>query len=175
MKNYFWKYLIYLLTFLALQFLIFNNMVIKVGNWYFVPYVYILFFLLLPIETDRYTMLGLAVLIGLTMDFLEGSLALHTAALIAVAYFRGVILQSVAPQLGYNQGMLLSYLNYGMGWFIKYASVFTIAHHFIYFLLNNFSLLNIINIVLQTIINSFLTVIFLIVLHYFFKNRPINV
>ncbi len=175
MKNYFWKYLAYLIAFLLLQFVVFNNIVIRIHEWYFVPYAYLLFFLLLPQETSNYAMLGIAFGIGLLMDFLEGSLALHTAALLAAAFLRPLILRAVAPQLGYNQGMLLSYLNYGMGWFVKYAAVFTFIHHFIYFLLNNFSLLNIIEITLQTIINTIITTLALVILHYFFKNRPINI
>ena len=175
MKNYFWKYFAFLVIFLLLQFTVFNNIILRIGNWYFVPYIYLLFFLLLPLETSNYTLLGLAFAVGLSIDFIEGSLALHTAGLVTAVYLRRIILQGVAPQLGYNQGMLPSYLNYGMGWFIKYALIFTFVHHFVYFLFNNFSLLNIIDIVLQTVINTTLTTVFLVIMHYFFKNRPINV
>ncbi len=175
MKNYFWKYFIYLTVFLLLQYFVFDNIIIRIGSWYFVPYAYLLFFMLLPQETDNYTLLGLALLVGLIMDFIDGSLALQTASLLLVVYMRRAILQWVAPQLGYNQGMLPSYINYGMGWFLKYALIFTFIHHFFYYLLNNFSLVGILSIMGQTIINTLLTVTFIVILHYFFKNRPLNV
>ena len=162
----------YLISLILLQFFVLNNITIRIGTWFFVPYGYLLFFLLLPRETNIYVLLGLSFFVGIIIDFFDNSLLIHTAAILFAVYFRNLILQTTVPQLGYFQNLTLSYLNYGLTWFIKYSFIFTLTHHFIYFLLNNFSLF-FLTIFFQTFINAIITTVFLVILHYFLKNRPI--
>ena len=60
------------------------------------PMVYILLLIFLPIETSQWKMLGAGVILGLTMDFMMGTVGLNLLATLPVAYFRRFILFSLA-------------------------------------------------------------------------------
>ncbi len=60
------------------------------------PMVYILLLISLPIETSQWKMLGAGVILGLTMDFMMGTVGLNLLATLPVAYFRRFILFSLA-------------------------------------------------------------------------------
>ncbi len=174
MRLYLWKYFVIFLIITLLQTLFFNNLILRIGHWFFIPNVYLLLFLLLPYETKSFTLLTSAFVVGLIMDLIDGTLALHTASSVMAVFLRPVILTMVSPQLGYNQGIPLSYQNYGWTWFIKYTIVFVFVHHITYFILNNFNLAHLPAIIIQSIINTIYTTIFVVIIHYFIKNRPLN-
>ena len=50
------------------------------------PMVYILLLIFLPIETSQWKMLGAGVILGLTMDFMMGTVGLNLLATLPVAY-----------------------------------------------------------------------------------------
>jgi len=52
------------------------------------PYIYILFILLLPANTNRSLLLIIAFFTGLTVDFFAHTLGLHAAASVFIAYLR---------------------------------------------------------------------------------------
>ena len=60
------------------------------------PMVYILLLVFLPIETSQWKMLGAGVILGLTMDFMMGTVGLNLLATLPIAYFRRFILFSLA-------------------------------------------------------------------------------
>ncbi len=174
MRSYFWKYFTIFLILALLQILFFNNLILRIGHWFFVPEVYILLFLLLPYDTKNFSLLTTGFVVGLIIDLIDGSLALHTASSVMAIFLRPLILTMVSPQLGYTQGIPLSYQNYGWIWFIKYSTVFVFIHHLTYYLLNNFNLAHLPVILLQSVINTIYTMIFIVITHYFIKNRPLN-
>ncbi len=172
MKNYFIKYSIVFLLLIFLQLFLFNQVIVKIGNWFFVPYVYILALLLLPFDVkDEYLILS-AFFIGLVIDIFSGTVALNAAASVIAAYMRKYILAWISPRMGYMQGTLPSYLFYGYGWFIKYALFFTFIHHLWFYLLDVFSFRLIGIVLVKALINTLISVIFILLLHFLFKNRP---
>ncbi len=173
MNNVVLKYFVNALILILLQVLVFNQIVLHVGSIALVPYIYILSVLLLPLDTPREVVVLVSFLVGLAVDFLSGSVAVHTAALVLVGFLRAPVLNSIAPRMGYNQGTYLSYLFYGWGWFLKYVLLIVLIHHFWLFLWEIFSLKAIVLILLKTVLNGLYSTIFIVVLHLIFKNRPV--
>ena len=81
----------------ALQVLILNNIQI---SGYLSPYVYILFVMLLPAKMPKAIVLGLAFIMGFTMDVFADSYGIHTSATVLLAYIRPSILSLVSIKGG---------------------------------------------------------------------------
>ncbi len=126
------KYFIYGLLLLLLQILLFNHISIGTGMIISVP---VLLLLLLPLEVNKITVLLSAFFFGLILDFFSDSLALNTAALTAVAYFRPLIFKIFEPSRGYEPGKLPSAFYLGLGKFILISLmatfIFELFYHFV--------------------------------------------
>ena len=172
MNRTFVKYFVNALIFILLQVLVFNQINVKIGDFFITPFVYILFIMLLPMDTKTDVVLWSAFFMGLVIDFLSGTVALHTASLVLVAYLRAPILNMIAPRMGYAQGNLPSYLFYGWGWFFKYAVLMALIHDFWYYFLDTFTFRALGLVIIKVIFNVIISVIFIFLMHYIFKNRP---
>ncbi len=127
---------IFRFVFLVLaQVFIFNNIQF---SGYVNPYVYVLFILLLPFETPGWLLLTLAFLLGFSVDVLSGTLGMHTAATVFMAFLRPYILQIFSPRDGYESGTYPRIHYYGFSWFLKYAAILIFAHHLVLFYLEIF-------------------------------------
>ena len=67
------------------QVLVMNNIQI---SGLIIPYVYILFILLMPFETPKWLLLINAFLLGLSIDFFSHTLGMHAAASVFIAWIR---------------------------------------------------------------------------------------
>jgi cell shape-determining protein MreD len=97
---------------------------------FIVPYLYFLFILWLPVSISRISLLLVAFLFGLTLDYFTGTLGLHAAPCVAIALLRPFLLKLLLAQ----ETAEASYMEPGhnsMGWapFITYAVLLTVIHH----------------------------------------------
>jgi len=98
---------------------------------FIVPYLYFLFILWLPFNINRFFLLVLSFIFGLTLDYFTGTPGLHAAPCVLIAYFRPFLLNLLIPQETTEQ----SYIEPGpksMGWapYGLYIGVLTFLHHF---------------------------------------------
>jgi hypothetical protein len=96
-----------------------------------VPYIYFLFILWLPFNINRFLLLLISFIFGLTLDYFTGTLGLHTAPCVLIAYIRPYLLNLLIPQETTEQ----SYIEPGhksMGWapYALYVGILTFVHHF---------------------------------------------
>ncbi len=163
------RYFIYSTVLLLLQVLLFNYVSLGTG---LVPFVYIMILLFFPIETHKALPLIFAFVFGLSLDFLNDTVALNTGALVFIAFIRPSILQLLSPDNGYEVGRLPSFYNMGLKWFVIYSLIMIFFHQFIYFSLEIFSLAKIHIIFFKTIVNTLYSFSFIILLHILiFKNK----
>ncbi|NJN41621.1 MAG: Rod shape-determining protein MreD [Flammeovirgaceae bacterium] len=73
----------------------------------------------------------IAFVLGFLIDIFYDSLGMHTAALVAVAFFRNTWLQLIAPQGGYDEGPTLA--ANGVQWFLVYSIPMVGLHHLLLF------------------------------------------
>ena len=146
------------------QVLVMDNVMI---NGYMIPYVYLLFILLMPFETPRWAVLLSGFFLGLSIDFFEHTLGMHTAATVLVAYLRAPILGLLAPRDGYEPETFPRISFYGFNWFVKYTLLIVFIHHLALFYLEVFRLQDFLGTLLRVLLSSALSAITIVLSQYF--------
>jgi rod shape-determining protein MreD len=146
------------------QVLVMDNVMI---NGYMIPYVYLLFILLMPFETPRWLLLLAGFGLGLTMDLFSNTLGMHTAATVLAAFVRSYMLDLLAPHDGYESESFPRIHYYGLLWFLKYTLVIVAIHHLALFYLEVFQLKEFFSTLLRVILSSFLSASSIVLSQYF--------
>lgn len=146
------------------QVLVMDNVMI---NGYMIPYVYLLFILLMPFETPRWLQLLAGFGLGLTMDLFSNTLGLHTAATVLAAFARSYMLDLLAPRDGYDPDSFPRIHYYGFLWFLKYTLVIVTIHHLALFYLEVFQLKEFFSTLFRVILSSFLSASTIVLSQYF--------
>jgi rod shape-determining protein MreD len=153
---------------LLLQLLLFNN--IRFSG-FINPYVYVLFFLLLPFDFSKTLMLLLALVMGLILDLFMGTPGVHSLTTVLIAFIRPGVLKLVAPHDGYNINDLPRVSQMGLLWFIKYAAIIVVIHHLVLFYAEVFSFSHFFFTLLKVLLSSVFTFAFIVISQFFvFRN-----
>lgn len=156
------RYLLIFLVLAAVQVLFLNQIQF---SGFINPYIYVLFILLLPVNSPKYAILLLAFLMGLTIDVFSNSLGVHAFASVFVGYFRALIIRLITnreedmsdyPGLAQN----------GFGWFLKYTTILVILHHLVLFFIEVFTFNNSLETLYRVFLSSLFS-IFVIILSQF--------
>ncbi len=119
----------------ALQVFLINNIELF---GYVTPYVYVIFILLYPINSNRELFLALCFVLGFTVDIFENSGGIHAAACLCMGYLRPLALKtSFGVSYEYNT---IKINDMPLGGRITYVAVLVLVHHFILFSLEIFDL-----------------------------------
>jgi rod shape-determining protein MreD len=146
------------------QLLVMDNVMI---NGYMIPYIYILFILLMPFETPRWIQLLSGFVLGLVMDLFTGTLGMHTAACVLAAFVRTYLLDLLAPRDGYEPETFPRIHYYGFLWFLKYTALIVVIHHMALFYLEVFQLKYFFSTLLRVILSSILSTSTIVLSQYF--------
>ncbi|TAF54338.1 MAG: rod shape-determining protein MreD [Sphingobacteriia bacterium] len=116
--------------FLALQIYVLNQ--VPPLHRFVVPYLYFLFILWLPFNLPRFPLLLIAFLYGLCLDEFTGTLGLHAAPCVLLAYLRPFLLSLLIPQESTEQSYAEPSIT-SMGWapYALYVGLLTFCHHFL--------------------------------------------
>ena len=136
-------------------------------NGYMIPYIYILFILLLPFETPRWAQLLLGFILGFAIDLFEHTYGIHTAATALMAFLRSRILDLLAPRDGYEPDTFPRIHYYGFTWFLKYTVILVLIHHLALFYLEVFQLHDFFNTLLRVLLSTILSASTIILSQYF--------
>lgn len=120
----------------ALQVLLLNNIQL---SGYINPYIYILFILVLPVRFPKLLSLILAFICGLSIDLFTNTAGMHAAATVLMTYSRPAALRIFSPRDGYEAESVPSMNKLGFNWFVVYASVMILIHHFALFFIEVFT------------------------------------
>ena len=98
---------------------------------FIVPYLYFLYILWLPFNINRFLLLVISFLFGLSLDYFTGTYGLHAAPCVLIAYIRPFLLNLLIPKDTAEQ----SYIEPGrksMGWapYALYVTILSFVHHF---------------------------------------------
>lgn len=149
---------------IAFQILVMDNVMI---NGYMVPYVYLLFIILMPFDTPRWVVLLSGFLLGFGIDLFEHTPGMHTAATVLVAFIRPYILNLLAPRDGYESETFPRIYYYGLAWFLKYTLLIVLVHHLALFYLEVFQLQNFLSTLLRVILSTALSASTIVLSQYF--------
>jgi rod shape-determining protein MreD len=153
---------------LLAQLLLFNHIQF---SGFINPYIYVLFFLLLPFTFSKTLMLILGLIMGMALDLFMGTPGVHTAATVLIAFIRPGVLNLIAPHDGYDVNVLprLSYM--GLEWFVKYTVIIVVIHHLTLFYIEVFSFSHFFFTLLKVILSSTFTIVFIILSQFFVFRR----
>lgn len=129
------KYIISFFFLLFLQIFILNNIQL---SGYINPYLYILFVMLLPFSTPIWVLLISGFLMGFAIDLFSDTMGLHAATTVLLAFIRKSVLNLFSPREGYESNTAPSLYYLGFGWYIWYAGIMVVVHHFTFFMLEAF-------------------------------------
>lgn len=130
----------------------------------FIPYVYPLFILLLPIETPVWALLLLGFVTGLTVDTFMNTAGMHACATVLIAYLRTNVLSALLPRnLAEYAGQQPNIKT--MGWmpFLVYSAFLIIIHHFVFFTIELWNFSNFGFLLLKVVASAITSMLFIIV------------
>jgi rod shape-determining protein MreD len=151
-----------------IQVLILNKITLRwwsnpAGFPVFIPYIYPLFILLLPLATTVPALLILGFVTGLTIDSFANTAGMHACATVLLAYLRTNVLNALL------QKNLSEYTNQSpsvknMGWvpFLVYAGFLIVLHHAVFFTLELWSLSNVGYLLLKIVASAVTSLLFIV-------------
>lgn len=158
-------YPIQFILLVAIQVLVLNNIQF---SGYINPYLYIIFILWLPFETPNWLLLSIAFVLGLSVDIFSDTLGMHTSACLFMAFCRPFILNRIAPRDGYDSNQNPSIQDFGIAWFVGYASILCLLHHLFLFTVEIFRFSDYFSTLGRALASSFISIL-LIVLTQFLR------
>ena len=123
------KNIIRFFVFIIIQVFILNR--VPPLHQFIVPYLYFVFILWLPYTINRVLLLFIAFLFGLSLDYFTGTLGLHAAPCVLIAYLRPFILTLIIPQDNNEHSYAEpSRKSLGFTLYALYIALLTFIHHF---------------------------------------------
>jgi hypothetical protein len=116
--------------FLLIQVLLFKNVVLFHTAFCFL---YVLYLLTFPVETNPLILMAIAFALGLGIDIFYDSVGLHAMASVGMVYVRKYWLSRITPQGGYDRNSMPTLASNGLQWFVVYVLPLIFIHHIILF------------------------------------------
>jgi len=135
------------------------------------PYIYILFILLLPFEIPNILLFVLAFISGITIDAFYDTPGLHAAASVLLAFVRISFINITVQKDGFDNEPEPTLSIMGFRWFITYAAVLTVIHHFFLFNLEAFNLSQLEFTISRVLLSSLFTVFLMLISGLLFFKR----
>ena len=160
---------VYIISFVAyvLAQVFFKNLVLFNTGFCFL---YVVFILMMPIETSNLFLMASGFVIGFTVDVFYNSLGLHAFTMVFIAYLRNYWLGTITPQGGYDPGAMPNLPSQGVQWFLVYTMPLVFLHHLILFLVESTGTLFWYS-MLKTISSLMFTMAVIIILQYLLPQR----
>lgn len=136
---------------------------------YFInPFLYVLFLIQLPFETPPWLVLIISFFLGLCIDIFYGTFGMHMAACTFVGWLRPRLLRMMAPREGYDFGTQPTMQDMGTTWFLTFAAIVILLHHFVLFYIEIFSFREFFSTFLRVLISSAATLLLVVVTQFLF-------
>ncbi len=137
------------------QVLVLDN--IQLGG-YLIPFMYVLFILLMPFETPGWLLLVSAFFLGFSIDLFEHTPGVHASATVFMAFLRPAVLKIIAPREGYEPNSFPRIHYYGVTWFLQYSAILVFSHHLFLFYLEVFTFSGFFSTFLRIILSSIFSI-----------------
>lgn len=131
---------------------------------------YVLIIIILPFETPRLLLLGLSFFVGITIDLFHDSSGLHASACTLMGFSRYYVLKFISPREGYDAGVQPTVEDMGFAWYLSYAGVLILIHHFCFFYLEIFKFSEFFKTFLRVILSSIGTFVLVYLIQFLFSN-----
>jgi rod shape-determining protein MreD len=139
-----------------------------------IPFLYILFILLLPFRISNLLLFFLSFITGLTVDIFYGTPGLHAAACTVLAFVRIVYISLTVQRDGFDNEPEPSLGIMGFRWFIFYAIFLTFFHHLILFTFETFRFTEFGYTIMRVILSTLFTVFLMVLTEFIFFKKKIR-
>jgi cell shape-determining protein MreD len=135
---------------------------------YINPYFYIYFILLLPFDTSKWMLLFASFILGISVDIFTNTIGLNAAACVLMAFARPFVISAISSGPESLLGDTPSIRNQGVKWFLYYAILLILIHHFFLFFLEVFRLNEFPATFLRVLLSSAFTLLLVFLSEYLF-------
>ncbi len=135
------------------------------------PYIYVLFILLLPFETPGWLLLLLAFFLGIIIDLFCGTIGMHAAATVLLAFLRPFVIRIISTHKEFESGMQITIFETGFRWFFLYTIILILVHHIALFYIEAFRFSGFFRTLTMAIYSALFTTLLIIIFQYLFASR----
>ncbi len=171
------KFVVNFVVIMLIQLFLLNDIVIKssvslLGIPAFIPLIYPLILLLMPVNTPSWATMAIGFFTGLVMDFYCNTPGMHAAASVLLGFIRPSLLSLFFQQTTKElKSVVPSLFKMGITSFLIYISASILAHHLFFYILQIWSLKNFPFILFKTLLSSILSVILILLSQLLFAQR----
>lgn len=137
-------------------------------GFYINPFLYVLFIIQLPFETPNWLVMIVSFFLGFCVDVFYGTIGMHMATCTFIGWMRPRLLRFMAPRDGYEFGTQPTMQDMGRAWFLTYATIIIVVHHFLLFTLEVFSFHGFFTTLLRIVFSSLATLLLVVVTQFLF-------
>lgn len=141
-----------------LQVFLFDNLSISV---YLNPLIYIVFIILLPLDTPHVVLLTAGLVLGVTMDFAMGAAGVNTISTLAIAFSRPAIIGLLYGRDDAREGGIPSPERFGTRVFIEYMLIMALLHAALFFSLEALSWSHVLHTLVRIVVSCVVSVAFI--------------
>ena len=139
-----------------------------------IPYLYILFIMLLPFGIPNALLFSLAFLAGITIDVFYDTMGLNAIACTVMALVRVIFIALTVQRDGFDNEPEPRLGLMGFRWFVFYAVILTFFHHLILFGFETFKFSELGFTLLRVIMSTFFTVFLIIITEFAFFQKKVR-
>ena len=139
-----------------------------------VPYLYILFILLLPFNIPNGLLFLLAFISGITVDVFYDTLGLHALACSVMAFVRIVYISITVQRDGFDNEPEPRLGIMGFRWFVFYAVILAFFHHLILFTFEAFRISEFGFTIIRVLLSALLSTILILVAEFLFYRKKVR-
>ena len=174
------RFIVNFILIMAVQVFVLNDIVLKssftlVGIPAFIPLIYPLVLLLLPVNTNHWLTMFLGFVVGLTMDMFCNTPGMHAAACVLLGFIRPSLLnlffQQSIKELGDTVPTLF---RMGLRSFLLYVAMAILIHHLFFYIIQIWSFKNFFYILFKTLLSGILSVLLILLSQLLFAKREIR-
>lgn len=174
------RFIVNFIIIMSVQIFILNDIVIKsavtiFGVPAFIPLIYPMILLLLPVNTPHWLTMFLGFAVGITMDLFSNTPGVHASACVLLGYVRPYLLNLFFQQNIKELGDTIPTL-FRMGFrsFLLYILFALIIHHFYYYVIQIWSFKNTPLILYKSLLSTVLSIILIILSQLIFAKKEIR-
>ncbi|MEI7594806.1 MAG: rod shape-determining protein MreD [Bacteroidota bacterium] len=165
------NFLIYIFRFIALillQVLILNNVQF---SGYINPFVYILFIITLPFDTNPSFVMALGFILGISIDMFSNTMGMHTTATVLMCFVRPAFIRLLIPKNDFDAFPSPTHKELGLNRFLSFSIFLTLVHHFALFYIEVFKISYFFSTFFRAITSSIFTILLIIFIQYLFSKK----
>lgn len=174
------KIVLNFLVIMAIQIFLLNDIVIKssitlMGMPAFIPMLYPLIFLVLPVNTPAWLAMLFGLFTGLVMDYFSNTPGMHAAACVLLCYLRPYFLKLFFQQSAKDLGTIVpSVFKMGLIAFLLYIAMGIIVHHLFFYIIQIWSFNQILLILAKTFLSAILSMLLILLSQLLFADKEIR-